>query len=202
MPVARPPAVLPSPKAIIRCIPRARRMAPATGDQHATSDTYSLEGCSYSFAQYMQGNGCASPTSTGCLVDTIASPVGTRDANPADLESIGFVWGKGRSKATAVPFGRALLSLVASCAAALDLRRHLGSCLLLGAFEPRASTEASWLASIPFTALDAVNGCNGLMGQSNWHDNDFILRAVEASDLPGMPSGRALKLLVSGFAAP
>ena len=109
-------------------------------------------------------------------------------------------WGKGKAKGSTVPFGRAPTSLVHQGprhTAAPDL-----SPSAVTHPRPAVSDVLQLPSTLPFTSFDAVNRPKQLLGQSNWQEADFILRAIEASGLPGMPTGRILRSLVAGYHAP
>ena len=107
---------------------------------------------------------------------------------------------KSRGRNLVIPVGRAPHALAHSgrrATAAPQLSEA-------SAFEakPAAFADAGQATHVPFTSFDAVNGAKSLMGLTSWRETDFILRAIEASGLPGAPSGRVLRHPVKDFACP
>ena len=64
---------------------------------------------------------------------------------------------------------------------------------------PRTQSTPMLPTSLPFTSFDAVNGHKQLLGQTDWHEHDFILRAIEASGLPGAQRDVHFALWCQGF---
>ena len=110
------------------------------------------------------------------------------------------IGGNGRGKGLVIPVGRAPHALVHTGQRATEAPQLSAS----------SAAEAKALAStvtdrpnyLPFTSFDIVNGPKSLMGQTNWQEHDFVLRAIEASGLPGSPHGRILRYPVKDFACP
>ena len=158
----------------------------------------SLEGCIPSRASSTLSSRCAPITlpqaGSHFPPPTRASFVASA-ANffPAEL-------GKSRPKQLVIPAGRAPLTLVhagsrTTSAPQLDASSSAGA-------RTRMSTQAQAFTCLPFTSFDSVNGPKSLVGQTDWQEQDFILRAIEASGLPGTPVGRILRYPVKDFACP
>ena len=108
--------------------------------------------------------------------------------------------GANRGKGLVIPVGRAPHALVH--AGKRSTKAPQLSTSSAAEAKTLASTAASHSTSLPFTSFDAVSGPKALMGQCSWQERDFILRAIEASGLPGTPSGRVLRHPVKDFACP